>query len=144
MSIRPVTAVHDWRPTIEGPASGSAGPSGSAPRRSTTCFCCSTISGTTTPNAPGFSWHPHRGIETISYVISGSVEHGDSQGNRGSLGAGDVQWMTAGSRILHQGMPQGDERGRMHGFQLWANLPRALKMTQPRYQGASSRRTFRS
>src|SRR5436190_2067889 len=74
----------------------------------------------------GFPWHPHRGIETITYVLSGTVQHGDSLGNRGSLGAGDVQWMTAGSGILHQEMPKGDERGRMHGFQLWANLPRRL------------------
>ena len=82
----------------------------------------------------GFPWHPHRGIETITYVLAGSVEHGDSLGNRGSLGAGDVQWMTAGSGIMHQEMPQGDAQGRMHGFQLWANLPASLKMTRPRYQ----------
>ncbi len=82
----------------------------------------------------GFPWHPHRGIETITYVLSGSVQHGDSLGNRGTLGAGDVQWMTAGSGILHQEMPRGDTRGWMHGFQLWANLPKALKMTDPRYQ----------
>lgn len=82
----------------------------------------------------GFPWHPHRGIETITYVLSGTVEHGDSLGNRGSLGGGDVQWMTAGRGIIHQEMPQGDEHGRMHGFQLWANLPSALKMTEPRYQ----------
>jgi hypothetical protein len=82
----------------------------------------------------GFPWHPHRGIETVTYVLAGTVEHGDSLGNRGKLGAGDVQWMTAGSGILHQEMPQGDRQGRMHGFQLWANLPAALKMTAPRYQ----------
>ena len=82
----------------------------------------------------GFPWHPHRGIETITYVRAGTVEHGDSLGNRGLLGAGDVQWMTAGSGILHQEMPQGDAEGRMHGFQLWANLPSSLKMTHPRYQ----------
>jgi redox-sensitive bicupin YhaK (pirin superfamily) len=82
----------------------------------------------------GFPWHPHRGIETITYVLAGQVEHGDSLGNRGNLGAGDVQWMTAGSGILHQEMPQGDAHGRMHGFQLWANLPASLKMTAPRYQ----------
>jgi redox-sensitive bicupin YhaK (pirin superfamily) len=82
----------------------------------------------------GFPWHPHRGIETITYVLAGTVAHGDSLGNRGTLGAGDVQWMTAGSGILHQEMPRGDEHGRMHGFQLWANLPAALKMTKPRYQ----------
>ncbi|MHA7827831.1 MAG: pirin family protein [Roseovarius sp.] len=84
--------------------------------------------------AQGFPWHPHRGIETITYVLSGSVEHGDSLGNRGLLGAGDVQWMTAGSGIMHQEMPQGNAAGQMHGFQLWANLPSSLKMTAPRYQ----------
>jgi len=82
----------------------------------------------------GFPWHPHRGIETITYVLAGTVEHGDSLGNSGTLGAGDVQWMTAGRGILHQEMPQGDAKGRMHGFQLWANLPASLKMTAPRYQ----------
>ena len=71
----------------------------------------------------GFPWHPHRGIETITYVLAGTVEHRDSLGNRGTLRAGDIQWMTAGSGILHQEMPEGDARGRMHGFQLWANLP---------------------
>ncbi len=82
----------------------------------------------------GFPWHPHRGIETITYVLAGTVQHGDSLGNRGSLGAGDVQWMTAGRGILHQEMPRGDADGKMHGFQLWANLPSSLKMTAPRYQ----------
>jgi len=87
----------------------------------------------------GFPWHPHRGIETITYVLAGTVDHGDSLGNSGTLGAGDVQWMTAGSGILHQEMPHGDPQGRMHGFQLWANLPSSLKMTAPRYQDVSSR-----
>jgi redox-sensitive bicupin YhaK (pirin superfamily) len=82
----------------------------------------------------GFPWHPHRGIETITYVLSGTVEHGDSLGNKGVVAAGDVQWMTAGSGIIHQEMPRGDEAGKMHGFQLWANLPSSLKMTPPRYQ----------
>ncbi len=82
----------------------------------------------------GFPWHPHRGIETITYVLAGSVDHGDSLGNHGTLTAGDVQWMTAGSGILHQEMPKGDHQGHMHGFQLWANLPSTLKMTTPRYQ----------
>src|SRR5213080_4224788 len=82
----------------------------------------------------GFPWHPHRGIETITYVLAGEVEHGDSMGNRGVISSGDVQWMTAGSGIIHQEMPKGDNAGRMHGFQLWANLPSALKMTKPRYQ----------
>ena len=86
----------------------------------------------------GFPWHPHRGIETITYVLAGSVEHGDSIGNRGSITSGDVQWMTAGSGIIHQEMPRGDEAGRMHGFQLWANLPSSLKMTAPRYQDVKS------
>ncbi len=82
----------------------------------------------------GFPWHPHRGIETITYVLAGTVDHGDSLGNRGSLGAGSVQWMTAGRGILHQEMPKGNVAGQMHGFQLWANLPASLKMTAPRYQ----------
>jgi quercetin 2,3-dioxygenase len=82
----------------------------------------------------GFPWHPHRGIETITYVLAGTVEHGDSMGNRGAIAAGDVQWMTAGRGIIHQEMPKGDAAGRMHGFQLWANLPANLKMTAPRYQ----------
>jgi len=82
----------------------------------------------------GFPWHPHRGIETITYVLAGSVNHADSLGNSGQLGAGDVQWMTAGSGILHQEMPKGNPQGKMHGFQLWANLPSTLKMTNPRYQ----------
>ena len=87
----------------------------------------------------GFPWHPHRGIETITYVLAGTVEHGDSLGNTGTLGDGDIQWMTAGSGIIHQEMPKGDAHGRMHGFQLWANLPRALKMTAPRYQDVPAR-----
>jgi quercetin 2,3-dioxygenase len=86
----------------------------------------------------GFPWHPHRGIETITYVLAGEVNHGDSLGNKGRMTAGDVQWMTAGSGILHQEMPKGDANGRMHGFQLWANLPASLKMTDPRYQDIPS------
>lgn len=82
----------------------------------------------------GFPWHPHRGIETITYVLAGTVEHGDSMGNSGTIGPGDVQWMTAGRGIIHQEMPKGDRNGRMYGFQLWANLPAALKMTEPHYQ----------
>ncbi len=82
----------------------------------------------------GFPWHPHRGIETITYMIDGQVEHGDSLGNSGIIFSGDVQWMTAGSGIVHQEMPRGDKNGRMGGFQLWANLPASDKMTQPRYR----------
>lgn len=83
----------------------------------------------------GFPWHPHRGIETITYVLKGDVEHGDSLGNKGIISSGDVQWMTAGSGIIHQEMPKGDANGTMHGFQLWANLPASQKMTAPRYRG---------
>jgi redox-sensitive bicupin YhaK (pirin superfamily) len=86
----------------------------------------------------GFPWHPHRGMETITYVLRGDVEHGDSLGNRGVISAGDVQWMTAGSGILHQEMPKGDASGAMYGFQLWANLPAANKMMAPRYRGIVS------
>jgi hypothetical protein len=82
----------------------------------------------------GFPWHPHRGIETITYVTKGDVEHGDSLGNQGIISTGDVQWMTAGSGIIHQEMPKGDSQGAMHGFQLWANLPQAQKMMPPRYR----------
>ena len=88
--------------------------------------------------APGFPWHPHRGIETITYVLRGKVDHGDSMGNHGVISSGDVQWMTAGSGILHQEMPEGDPDGRMYGFQLWANLPRTHKMMAPRYQDIKS------
>ena len=87
----------------------------------------------------GFPWHPHRGIETITYVLEGAVEHADSLGNTGNLKAGDIQWMTAGSGILHQEMPTGNARGQMHGFQLWANLPGHLKMTAPRYQDVEAK-----
>ena len=87
----------------------------------------------------GFPWHPHRGIETITYVLNGSVEHSDSLGNSGTLGAGDIQWMTAGSGIMHQEMPSGNNKGQMHGFQLWANLPGSLKMTAPRYQDVEAK-----
>ena len=83
----------------------------------------------------GFPWHPHRGIETITYVLAGNVEHGDSMGNKGIIGAGDVQWMTAGSGIIHQEMPKGDSKDHMYGFQLWANLPASHKMMAPRYRG---------
>jgi redox-sensitive bicupin YhaK (pirin superfamily) len=86
----------------------------------------------------GFPWHPHRGIETITYVLAGNVDHMDSLGNKGTLTGGDIQWMTAGRGIIHQEMPRGDAAGRMHGFQLWANLPSSSKMTAPRYQDVKS------
>ena len=83
---------------------------------------------------PGFPWHPHRGIETITYMLRGTAEHGDSMGHSGVIGAGEVQWMTAGSGIIHQEMPKGAKDGRMGGFQLWANLPASQKMRDPRYR----------
>jgi redox-sensitive bicupin YhaK (pirin superfamily) len=86
----------------------------------------------------GFPWHPHRGMETITYVLRGEVEHRDNLGNRGVIAAGDLQWMSAGSGIIHQEMPKGDPDGAMHGFQLWANLPAAHKMSEPRYRGIVS------
>jgi quercetin 2,3-dioxygenase len=100
-----------------------------------TRFCCWTFRNDFPDDyRAGFPWNPHRGIETITYVLRGTVERGDSLGSRGMLAAGDVQWMTAGRGILHQEMPQGDPQGQMHGFQLWANLPSSLKMSAPRYQ----------
>ncbi len=87
----------------------------------------------------GFPWHPHRGIETITYVLDGDVEHQDSMGNKGIIHSGDVQWMTAGSGIIHQEMPQGSPTGRMWGFQLWANLSRADKMMDPRYREVAAK-----
>ena len=121
---------------VEGAGVNCGARSDSATRPSSIRFCSSMISATRTRTiiCAGFPWHPHRGIETITYVLAGQVAHGDSLGNQGNLGAGDVQWMTAGRGILHQEMPQGDAQGRMHGFQLWANLPSSLKMTAPRYQ----------
>ncbi len=86
----------------------------------------------------GFPWHPHRGIETITYVLAGDVEHGDSMGNKGVITSGDIQWMTAGNGIIHQEMPKGDDNGVMEGFQLWANLPRSRKMMEPRYRDIKS------
>jgi quercetin 2,3-dioxygenase len=136
MSIRPVKSIVQSKPAVEG--------AGVKLRRAfgfgdTTAFDPFLLLDDFRNDKPedyraGFPWHPHRGIETITYVLAGTVEHRDSLGNKGALGAGDVQWMTAGSGILHQEMPEGDPRGRMHGFQLWANLPSSLKMTAPRYQ----------
>jgi redox-sensitive bicupin YhaK (pirin superfamily) len=140
MSLRPIKRITESQPTIEG--------AGVRLRRAfgfgkTTDFDPFLLLDDFRNEHPedylaGFPWHPHRGIETITYVLAGTVNHGDSLGNSGTLGSGDVQWMTAGSGILHQEMPKGDQRGRMHGFQLWANLPSSLKMTSPRYQDISS------
>ena len=92
----------------------------------------------TSQSIKGLPWHPHRGIETITYVLKGDVEHGDSMGNKGVITSGDTQWMTAGSGISHQEMPRGDDDGVMEGFQLWANLPKSHKMMDPRYRDVKS------
>src|SRR5436189_4059086 len=136
MSIRPIKRIVQSQPTIEGAGVRLRRAFGFGDTKEFDPFLLFDDFRNENPAdyLAGFPWHPHRGIETITYVLAGSVEHGDSLGNRGSLGAGDVQWMTAGSGIMHQEMPQGDARGRMHGFQLWANLPSSLKMTAPRYQ----------
>jgi quercetin 2,3-dioxygenase len=136
MSIRPVKQVVTSKPTVEGAGVKLRRAFGFGETGEFDPFLLLDDFRNDRPDdyRAGFPWHPHRGIETITYVLAGSVEHGDSLGNRGSLKAGDVQWMTAGRGILHQEMPQGDAAGRMHGFQLWANLPSSLKMTAPRYQ----------
>jgi redox-sensitive bicupin YhaK (pirin superfamily) len=136
MSIRPVKSIVTSKPTIEGAGVKLNRAFGFGATSEFDPFLLLDDFRNDRPDdyRAGFPWHPHRGIETITYVLAGSVEHGDSLGNRGNLEAGDVQWMTAGRGILHQEMPQGDAAGRMHGFQLWANLPSSLKMTAPRYQ----------
>src|SRR5713101_4922879 len=136
MSIRPIKRIVQAQPAIEGAGVHLRRAFGFGDTKEFDPFLLldDFRNGNPEDYLAGFPWHPHRGIETITYVLAGSVNHGDSLGNAGRLGAGDVQWMTAGSGILHQEMPQGDPKGRMHGFQLWANLPSALKMTPPRYQ----------
>jgi quercetin 2,3-dioxygenase len=141
MSIRPVTHISGTTPHLEGAGVrldrvfGFGDPSLTDPFLMMDDF----RNDKPADYLKGFPWHPHRGIETITYVLAGTVEHADSLGNRGTLGAGDVQWMTAGSGIMHQEMPKGDAAGRNHGFQLWANLPRDLKMTKPRYQDVTAK-----
>jgi redox-sensitive bicupin YhaK (pirin superfamily) len=141
MSIRPVKRVIQPRPTLEGAGVHLRRGFGFGDPKEFDPFLLFDDFRNDNPDdyLAGFPWHPHRGIETITYVLAGSVEHGDSLGNRGTLAGGDVQWMTAGSGILHQEMPKGDTQGRMHGFQLWANLPSSLKMTAPRYQDVQSK-----
>ncbi len=140
MSIRPIKRIIEATPTVEGAGVKLRRAFGFGNTGEFDPFLLFDDFRNENPSdyRAGFPWHPHRGIETITYVLTGSVQHGDSLGNEGSLGAGDVQWMTAGSGILHQEMPQGDPHGRMHGFQLWANLPSSLKMTAPRYQDVTS------
>ena len=141
MSIRAVKHVSQSKPTIEGAGVHLRRAFGFGNTTDFDPFLLFDDFRNDNPNEylAGFPWHPHRGIETITYVLSGQVDHGDSLGNSGTLGSGDVQWMTAGSGILHQEMPRGDDRGRMHGFQLWANLPASMKMTAPRYQDVAGR-----
>lgn len=140
MSIRPVKRIIEARPTVEGAGVRLRRAFGFGETRDFDPFLLLDDFRNENPEdyLRGFPWHPHRGIETITYVLAGTVNHQDSLGNTGTLGSGDVQWMTAGSGILHQEMPRGDSTGRMHGFQLWANLPSSLKMTDPRYQDIPS------
>ncbi len=140
MSIRPVKRVIQSKPTLEGAGVHLRRAFGFGNTSEFDPFLLLDDFRNERPDdyLAGFPWHPHRGIETITYVLAGTVDHADSMGNRGEIGAGDIQWMTAGSGIVHQEMPKGDPAGRMHGFQLWANLPSALKMTPPRYQEVKS------
>ena len=140
MSIRPVKRLIQSKPTLEGAGVHLRRAFGFGSTKEFDPFLLLDDFRNDVPEdyVAGFPWHPHRGIETITYVLAGTVEHGDSMGNQGAIAAGDVQWMTAGSGIIHQEMPKGDAAGRMHGFQLWANLPAALKMTSPRYQEVKS------
>ena len=140
MSIRAVKSITDAQPTMEGAGVHLHRGFGFGETELTDPFLLFDDFRNDDPRQfeKGFPWHPHRGIETITYVLHGEVDHGDSLGNTGTLGAGDVQWMTAGRGIMHQEMPRGDALGRMHGFQLWANLPSGLKMTDPRYQDVES------
>ncbi len=141
MSIRPVKRIIESRPAVEGAGVKLRRAFGFGDTDEFDPFLLFDDFRNDRPGdyLAGFPWHPHRGIETITYVLAGSVAHGDSLGNRGTLGPGDVQWMTAGSGIMHQEMPTGDDRGRMHGFQLWSNLPASLKMTKPRYQDIAAK-----
>lgn len=140
MSLRPVKKIVQARPTLEGAGVRLRRAFGFGTTDEYDPFLLLDDFRNERPEdyLAGFPWHPHRGIETITYVLAGSVHHKDSLGNSGILGGGDVQWMTAGSGILHQEMPRGDEQGKMHGFQLWANLPSSHKMTRPRYQDIPS------
>ena len=141
MSIRPVKFSKIAQPTMEGAGVNLHRVFGFGDTKPFDPFLMMDDFRNDDPNKymKGFPWHPHRGIETITYVLSGTVEHADSLGNNGSLSDGDIQWMTAGSGIIHQEMPKGNKNGAMHGFQLWANLPSNQKMTAPRYQDIKSK-----
>jgi redox-sensitive bicupin YhaK (pirin superfamily) len=141
VSIRPVKSISESTPTMEGAGVRLRRGFGFGTKNEYDPFLLFDDFRGDRPSdyLAGFPWHPHRGIETITYVLAGDVSHADSLGNEGKLGAGDVQWMTAGRGIMHQEMPHGDAQGRMHGFQLWSNLPSHLKMTAPRYQDVKSK-----
>lgn len=140
MSIRPIRRLSEAKPTLEGAGVHLRRAFGFGNTSDFDPFLLLDDFRNDIPEdyLAGFPWHPHRGIETITYVLAGTVEHADSLGNAGAIGPGDVQWMTAGRGIIHQEMPKGDRIGQMHGFQLWANLPSSLKMTAPRYQEIKS------
>ena len=137
MSARDVELIHESEPTIEGAGVHLRRAFGFGNEEALDPFLMMDDFRGEDPDMyrAGFPWHPHRGIETITYMLEGECDHADSMGNKGTICAGDVQWMTAGSGIIHQEMPRGTEAGRMGGFQLWANLPSAQKMRDPRYQG---------
>lgn len=139
-SIRKIKKVWKSKPTIEGAGVHLKRAFGynQVPQFDPFLMLDDFRSDTPTHFVKGFPWHPHRGIETITYVLRGDVEHGDSMGNTGVITSGDVQWMTAGSGIIHQEMPMGDVHGSMYGFQLWANLPASHKMMDPRYRDVKS------
>ncbi len=141
MSIRPVKKTYLARPTMEGAGVHLHRVFGFGNTKPFDPFLMMDDFRNDHPNqySKGFPWHPHRGIETITYVLKGTVAHADSLGNFGDLSDGDIQWMTAGSGIIHQEMPKGDKNGLMHGFQLWENLPSSDKMTSPRYQDIKSK-----
>ena len=142
MSIRPVKKIIESKPTLEGAGVHLRRAFGFGDTKEFDPFLLLDDFRNDNPDEykAGFPWHPHRGIETITYVLAGEVEHGDSLGNRGLIGAGDVQWMTAGSGIMHQEMPKGDAQGRMHGFQLWANLPKRVEDDRAALPGHQGRR----
>lgn len=136
MTIRRIAKVFKSQPTIEGAGVNLKRAFGYAQVPQFDPFLMLDEFHTNNPEEylPGFPWHPHRGIETITYILEGLVEHSDSMGNTGVIGAGDAQWMTAGSGIIHQEIPQVSPTGTMWGFQFWANLPASHKMISPRYR----------
>jgi len=140
MKTREIRLIHRSRPTIEGAGVHLKRAFGfhQVPQFDPFLLLDDFHSSRPQDYTPGFPWHPHRGIETITYVLDGLVEHGDSMGNKGVIGAGDVQWMTAGGGIIHQEMPKKSPTGTMWGFQLWANLPSSSKMMAPRYRGVTA------